>query len=726
MSAKITFKSRLPIFALFFLLAYHNLSAQTFSYPPTPKEPVADTLWGKVVVDDYRWLEDINSHKVKQWLKKQADFTDSIFDRIPGRDVLIAEYKQLDKLKSEHYGFFIKSGGNRYFYEKTLPGEKSSKLYYRDTKIGREILLYDPTADTTDKTKASAFRFFPSPDGRKAALLLSGGGIEISRIIVLDVDNRKFYPESIYPAGEITGWSPDQKGFIYSAPQTNDHLSNDLYKDMRAMYHLVGTDPAKDRVIFSRQHNPDLDIKPNELLSVVYSPDGEYVVCFLNGGTLQNRSFFAQASKVSKGKIQWMPLIKNGQQNVASVAIDRDRAFLFIKDAAVAGYKLLMCPLQNFDISNATEILFQADRTLVYTARSLDYLFIHSTDGLNYFVDQYHLETGEISALTFPFSGAAYVNAYNDKTNDCFLRVWSRNRPLAIYDYDPVMRQAKPSGFNSSTRYPGVDDLVVEEVEVPGHDGVKIPLSIVYNKNLVKDGNNVAFMRGYGSYGFTAVPWLDISFIPLFNRGVILAITHTRGDGDRGHAWHMGGFKATKPNTWKDFISCAEYLVAKGYTSPGRLIGEGTSAGGILIGRAITERPDLFAASIHDVPLSNPLRGENRPNGDTDAREFGTVKDSVEAMGLIAMDPYLHVRQGVNYPAILATAGINDSRVPVWQPAKFAAAMQRASTSGRPVLLEVNYDSGHMSDEKSVRSRILANKYAFALWQVGFEEFQLR
>jgi prolyl oligopeptidase len=186
----------------------------------------------------------------------------------------------------------------------------------------------------------------------------------------------------------------------------------------------------------------------------------------------------------------------------------------------------------------------------------------------------------------------------------------------------------------------------------------------------------------------------------------------------------MGGFKTTKPNTWKDFISSAEYLIEKGYTSPKNIICEGGSAGGILTGRAITERPDLFAASIHLVPVSNALRHEQRTIGSTDAKEFGTVKDSVEAMALLEMDSYLHVKKGVAYPAVLATAGINDNIVPAWQPGKFVAALQDANSSNQPILLLVDYESGHFSQEKYVWYLDLANKFAFALWQAGHKDFQ--
>ncbi|MEX2232458.1 MAG: prolyl oligopeptidase family serine peptidase [Cyclobacteriaceae bacterium] len=700
-----------------------NLAAQPLAYPETPRYPVADTIWGKIVIDDYRWLEEMNNTEVKDWVKRQSDFTNSIFDKIAGRDELMKEFLELDKVKPARYGFFMKKEANRYFFEKTLAGENVGKLYYREGKNGSDILLFDPVAYSNAKDTVVTFDFVPSGDGKMVALLLRSGGQEVATIRVLNVENQKFYAESIYPAGAVTGWTPDHKGFIYSAFQTSNHLSNDFYKDIRAMYHASGTDTSMDKIIFSREHNPDLKIQRHETTSVRYSSDEKYLLCALWGGP-KERSFFAPAADLLKAKISWKPFITGEDDEITSGFIHNEKAYLFSKDGT-AHYRLSVSPLDKSDISRSKIILSERERRLTYVSQTRDYLFVHSTNGAHHFVDQYNFTTGEISALKFPFGGATYVNTYNVKSNDCFLRVWSRNNPMTIYDYNPVTGETKLNLINSSPHYPGTDDLVVEEVEVPGHDGVMIPLSITYNKRINKDGSNVVYMTGYGSYGMTFVPSLNILFMPLFNRGVILATTHPRGDGINGPDWHKGGFKATKPNTWKDFISCAEYLIKHGYTSEKRLIGSGTSAGGILIGRAITERPDLFAASLHIVPVSNALRGENRPNGDTDAREFGTVKDSVEAMGLIEMDAYLQIKQGVAYPAVLAVGGINDSRVPVWQPGKFAAAMQRASSSGKPVLLQVNYDSGHITEEKFVGYRNYANMYAFALWQAGHKDFQL-
>lgn len=189
-------------------------------------------------------------------------------------------------------------------------------------------------------------------------------------------------------------------------------------------------------------------------------------------------------------------------------------------------------------------------------------------------------------------------------------------------------------------------------------------------------------------------------------------------------AWHKAGFKTTKPNTWKDFISCAEYLVKTGYTSPEKLGATGSSAGGILLSRAVTERPGLFGAAVCNVGVANAMRFEFHSSGPANVPEFGSVRDPIECEALFEMDGLQHVSDGVKYPAVMGAAGWNDPRVPAWQSGKFVAALQKASTSGKPVLMMVTYDDGHYTEDKAVRFRNYAGQCAFLLWQTGHKDFQ--
>ena len=713
------------VYVFFFCsFLYNSLAAQDFNYPTTPKEPVSDTIFGKVVVDNYRWMEDVSNSQMQTWLKAQTALTNAWLNKIPGRNSLIDEYKKLDQVTSNQLSLFIICEGGRYFYQKTLAGENVAKLYYRQGKNGKEVLLFDPHTYGISQSKEITFYFVPSKDGKKVALNLSESDKpDISSVKIINVDTKKLYLDTLLPGTSAQAWSPNSKGFLYSKLQTTDPLSIKLSQDISLKYHKLETDESEDKIVLSRINNPGLGINAADLLFINYSPDNKYLVTTLwSGFQDQNSMLFASASELENDPIEWRHLVRQEDQ-VRDAIIYKDNVYLVSRKDA-PNFKVLVSPIKDLDVSHAQTLIPESKLPIGWFRLTKDYLLIQKIEGTKTFWEQYSFSSRKSQSIKLPFSGAPWIYSLNVNSNDCIINVLSWKQPLTRYEYHALSHQISISPFNTNPKYPGTDDILVEELEVKGHDGTMIPLSLFYNKHIKKDGKNIVYMTGYGSYGNGIIQYFNMLFLPLLNKGVIIAVTHPRGGGEKGYAWHMGGFKATKPNTWKDFISCGEYLIEKGYTSARHLIGEGTSAGGILIGRAITQRPDLFAAAINNVPLSNPLRGENRANGILDSKEFGTIKDSTEAMGLIEMDAYLHVLPGVKYPAVIAVAGINDTRVPAWQPAKFVAALQNANSSSKPILLLVNYDIGHGTDEKYAMYRNFANMFAFALWQSGHKDFQ--
>jgi prolyl oligopeptidase len=298
-------------------------------------------------------------------------------------------------------------------------------------------------------------------------------------------------------------------------------------------------------------------------------------------------------------------------------------------------------------------------------------------------------------------------------------------RALRISAYDPQTRRIDDTKLQPLGPNDDPADITSEEVKVKSWDGVMVPLSIVYKRGLKMDGSNPALMRGYGAYGITLDPSFNPMFLAWLERGGVYAVAHPRGGGDYGDDWHLWGQKLTKPNTWRDFIACAEYLISHQFTSAAKLAGEGTSAGGITIGRSFAERPDLFAAALDRVGVSNALRAEFSPNGPPNIPEFGSVKTQWGFEDLYAMDAYVHVRNGVRYPAVLLTTGYNDPRVPSWQAGKMAARLQAATASGKPVLLRVEYAAGHgMGSTKTQIEDEFADEWSFLLWQFGVPGYQ--
>jgi prolyl oligopeptidase len=273
--------------------------------------------------------------------------------------------------------------------------------------------------------------------------------------------------------------------------------------------------------------------------------------------------------------------------------------------------------------------------------------------------------------------------------------------------------------------YSNIAGLVTKDVEVRAADGTMVPLSLIYKQGIVLDGSNPTLLWGYGAYGISQSPFFNPILLPWFDRGGIFAVAHVRGGGELGEAWHQAGRMLTKHNTWEDAIACAEYLISQKYTSPAKLAIASGSAGGILVGMAITTRPELFAAALNMVPLSDTIRMELTANGANNVSEYGSAKTEDGFHGLSAMSPYLHVKDGVRYPAVLVTTGINDPRVAPWQPAKMVARLQIANSSGKPVLFRVDYDSGHgIGDTKQQGYEEWADAWSFLFWQLGMPGFK--
>jgi prolyl oligopeptidase len=306
-----------------------------------------------------------------------------------------------------------------------------------------------------------------------------------------------------------------------------------------------------------------------------------------------------------------------------------------------------------------------------------------------------------------------------------FVRLTSWVKAPAVYAYDPRAKRFADTKLQPRGPLDEPADVEAVEVKVRAADGTLVPLSIIHKRGLKLDGSNPTLIHGYGSYGISQLPFFNPQLLAWYERGGVYAVAHVRGGGEYGEEWHRAGQKETKPNTWRDFISCAEYLVERRYTTPARLAGMGQSAGGILVGRAVTERPDLFGAAVISVGLTDMLRYETTANGVPNVPEFGSVRTPEGFKALHEMSAYHHVKDGAAYPAVLVTTGINDPRVEPWLPAKMAARLQAATSSGRPVLLRVDYNAGHgVGSTRRQFAEELADIMTFLLWQFGDPAFR--
>ena len=692
-----------------------------WAYPPTKTVDAADTYFGRTYADPYRWLENLKDPEVKTWFKAQANLTDSLLTRIHGRDMLVREWEALDKLKPMAYSDITYENG-RVFYKKTLGGENVGKLYFRQGWDGTEKLLFDPTTYQAG-AKTTINSFVPSWDGNYVVLGLTSGGAEWSELRVLKVEDSTLGPEKIYPSYGAAGWTRNNKSFFYDAGDVNDLKSPAIELNRKTKLHTLGGDPAADPDVFSDASNPELGIADKEIPSA--SIDESYPKYLVGSvSTVQNemRLFYAPVSELEHPKIKWEVLCKPSDDLVRGIIFQGDYAYA-ITHADAPQYKIVRTSLKHPDWDHAETVIPEAADIIQSITKCRHYLIVTYSDGVTCRLVKYEFANGKTSNVNLPSSGTVSVSCPNWRSDGCLVTITSWISPLATYDYDAGKETFAKSIFNTAISYPGFENLLSDEVQVPGHDGAMIPLSIIHLKGMALDGSNNCILTGYGAYGISLKPHFSI-LSSVATHGVVLAYAHVRGGGEKGEAWYKAGFKTTKPNTWNDFISCAEYLVQKGYTSPEKLSGTGTSAGGILISRAITERPDLFGAAVCNVGCANAMRMEFSPNGPVNTPEFGTVQNSVECAALYEMDGVQHVVKGVRYPALMGVGGWNDPRVPPWEPGKFVAAVQADSTSGKPALMKVNYDDGHFTEEKSVTFSNFASQDAFLLWQTGHKEFQ--
>ena len=713
-------KRLIPIF--FAAILFQSASAQ-YHYPPTKMEDSTDTYFGVTYHDPYRWLEHIQTPVVETWFKQQATYTDSILNTLNGRDALIKEWKALDKLQPAVIGGLRYENG-RLFYRKRMPGENVASIYYRQGLAGKEQLLFDPLKYIPGKT-LSVQSFSPSFDGKKLAIAYAEQGAEVSVIKIMDVDSKRFLKDSLYPA-DFSSWNFDNNSFLYTWIKSADSKDPESRLNSKTKLHKLGSDVKNDKDFFSNTTYPELKIDPSVYPYASLNEDSKNYI-FSGESSVQNemKMYYAPISEFNSSKIKWKKLIMPSDKIVRSLVIKNDDAYAITYNNA-KNYKVISTSLKNPDWNNATTIAAeQKNKTIELLSYSKDYLFITYSDGINTTISKYNFNTKITTQIKLPYSGTAFIFGFDTKLNNCLAEMTSWNKAFTEFNYNAETDEFTPSSFNKPEVYPAAyQNLQVEEVQVKGHDGVMIPLSIIHKKGIKLDGSNVCLMDSYGAYGVSMVPYFDILNNSLAVRNVVIAIPHVRGGSEKGEAWYKAGYKTTKHNTWQDFISCAEYLIEKGYTSPEKLAGTGTSAGGVLISRAITTRPDLFAAAICNVGCANAMRLEFSANGPVNIPEFGTVTDSVECAALYEMDGMQHVVKGTKYPALICVGGWNDPRVVAWQPGKFAAAVQNASTSDKPVLLKINYDNGHFTEDKNVTYANFANQFAFVLWQCGHPDFQ--
>jgi prolyl oligopeptidase len=430
--------------------------------------------------------------------------------------------------------------------------------------------------------------------------------------------------------------------------------------------------------------------------------------------------YASPAAAAMAGRPVWRKVCSTEDSVTGLAVVGPDLFMLTHKDAS--RFRSVRAPIAEPSFARAVEAMPEGPGVIKSIAAARDGLYVQMLEGGVGGVRRIGRD-GAASRVALPFQGSVALVSTDPLADGCWFELEGWVRP-------PVVCRAAPDGAVLLTDLAPKPDIDVSpydsvEVRVKARDGAMVPLSIVFAKGRKRDGRAPLLLDAYGAYGLdqdaafiTRIhPWLDL--------GGVFAVAHVRGGGELGEAWHLAGQKLNKPNTWRDAIDCAEYLIAEGWTSKRKIAVEGGSAGGILVGRFLTERPDLLAVAVSQVGVSNATRAEFSENGPDNVPEFGTIKDPEGFRGLLEMDAYQHVKDGTPYPAVLLTTGANDPRVAPWEAGKMAARLQAATSSRRPVILRVEYDAGHgIGSTRKQRDEETADTYAFVLWQTGDPRFQ--
>ncbi len=704
---------------------------KAYSYPIVPSKPTAETYFDTTITDEYRNLENLKDELVDDWFKKEALFTDSILNTISGREGLIQKMKSYDQRKTALAWSVKVTENDQYFFLKQKADENVPRLFYRKSFDSEDELLFDAKDFKPRSGNTYIINYIqPSWDGSYIALAMSHSGAEISEMAIIDMKTRKILPQIIshcWPSdGGGVSWLPDNSGFMYLHYPEIDHTSDRFLKDMKSVLYKIGDNPEDLNVIFSRETHPDLGIAPEDFpIASLISKNDNYLIGYIGGATAYGDAYFAEVKDLHlQSKIQWKPLYKK-EDKVDKVIFEGDD-IIFTSAKNSPQFQLLETTMANLNIDKAAVLSNQKQDEVIRT-------FGLTSDGIYYSTINngvqgklYNIKDGFEKEIKLPrISGRLNFWTKGKDFSDLWISSAGWKNEYIRYQYDSKTNTFSEANLVPKANYPEFDDLIVKEALVTAHDGEKIPLSIIHKKDIQLNGEIPTLLLGYGSYGISYRPFFSATRLTWVDEGGIFCIAHVRGGGEKGDQWYQNGKKTKKPNTWKDLISCTEYMINEGYTSNSKTVIHGGSAGGILIGRAMTERPDLFAVAIPEVGMMNPLRNENTPNGPNNTKEFGISKDPVECKALIEMDAYLHIEKGVKYPATFITTGMNDPRVIAWQPGKFAAKLQAYNGSDKPILFDVDYESGHgIGDSKLKEFEQLANVYSFAFWQTGHTDYQ--
>ena len=701
------------------ILARRARAAASGGIPPAPVarvDVVKDTYFGETLSDPYRWMENDKDREWLAFLKGQSAHARAVLDTIPGRDRLL---KRIQELSGDAASTRLAHRARgKLFFEQRPVGADNYKLFVRQDGVDR--VLIDPTTLSDANGHMSLDWWEPSPDGAHVVYGLSKDGSEDSVLHVMSVADGRDLPERIANTEDASPqWLDDGSGFFYNQ-LTGAVDTPERYLDSQARFHSLGTDPARDPILMKRGLDPGVQYERIQLPIILTFFGSEQALLTLRDVRTEFRVFIAPVADALANRAHWVP-VAGFEDEVTDVTIDGGSLWMLANQGHPRG-RILKTPVSAPSVARATEVVPEGKVVIESLQRAKDGLYLSMLDGGISGLRRLD-HAGRVSEIALPFDGTLGALSCEANEEGALFSFTGWLTPGDIWTADATGKAAA----TGLTPKPPIDVSAYETKRAfaTARDGTRIPYTLIHRKGLKRDARTPAWISAYGSYGISYTPAFAGRTLALIDAGFIVGYANVRGGGEYGREWHKAGQLTHKPNTWRDLIDVCEELCREKYTAPERLAIGGRSAGGITVGRALTERPELFAAVIDGVGWSNPLRYVAEQNGYGEEPEWGAISDEAGYHALRSIDSYQHVRDGVAYPAVLLTTGVTDPRVGPFHVAKMAARLQAASSSGRAVLLRVDFDAGHgVGSTRTQQDREAADTFAFLLWQTGVKGYQ--
>ncbi|WP_288380784.1 prolyl oligopeptidase family protein [uncultured Massilia sp.] len=674
----------------------------SLTYPVAKKLDQTDNYHGTMVADPYRWLEDANSAETKQWVTAQNAVTQAYLDQIPQRAAIRARLSKL--WNYERYSVPGKEGG-QYFYSRNDGLQNQSVLYTQKTLTDTPRVLLDPNTMSSDGTVALA-GLAVSPDGKLLAYSTAASGSDWNEIRVRDIASGKDIEDHVkWVKFSSTAWTKDGKGFFYSRydePKEATKLA-DVNYFQKLYFHRIGTPQSADTLVYDRPDQKEWGFGGHT------TDDGRYLIITTTRGTAPKyRVSYKDLSKPDSKVVDLIDNFDAGYDFIDNVGT----VFYFSTDRKAPRKRIVAIDVSKPQESNWKEIVAESADTLTGADIIDNQLVLEYLKDARSVVRVHDLKGKQVREIALP--GIGTVGGLSGKRGDTetFYSFTGFTTPTTIY------RLNMKTGASSVFRQPKVDfnpaDYETRQQFYTSKDGTKVPMFIVSKKGLKLDGQNPTYLYGYGGFNISMTPGFSPANLAWMEMGGVYVVANLRGGGEYGEAWHQAGTKLQKQNVFDDFIGAAEWLVANKVTSPSKLAIGGGSNGGLLVGAAMTQRPELFGAALPAVGVMDMLRFHKFTIGWAWTSDYGSSENPDEFKALVKYSPLHNLKPGSCYPATMVTTADHDDRVVPAHSFKFAAAAQAAQAGTAPILIRIETKAGHGAGKPTTKQiEEVADRWGF-------------